>query len=127
MLRDEPDLGAQARQGQLADVRPVDANGTALDVVEAQHQIGQRTLAAAARSDQGDDLAAVDRQIDVDQDGLVVVAERDRVELDPLPDVRQHPRARPIHHVRLGIQHLEHPVGRREALLDDGVRLAECS
>ncbi len=64
----------------LANVPTVDPDRTALDVVEAQQKVGQGALAAAARADQGDHLAARDPQRHVAQNRLCVVAKADVVE-----------------------------------------------
>ena len=51
----------------VADVDAVDGDASLRHVVEAQDQVGERALAAAAHADQRHHLAAADLQVDVAQ------------------------------------------------------------
>ena len=67
---------AQARQGHVPHVLPVDQDGALVDVVEARHEGKQRRFARAGAADQGRGLAGLGHQIDaVEGHGLAVIGE----------------------------------------------------
>ena len=84
VLQDDADLLAQALECQVADVMPVQRDRTLAHVVEPGDEAGQRRLAHARRSYQGDHAARCDIEVDVAQHRVPLciaephVAERDR-------------------------------------------------
>ena len=88
-LRDDGDLRAQRAQRVVADVDAVDRDPPLGHVVEARDQIGEGALAAAAHADERDDLAGLDREVDVLQHGLGAVAKADVLEDDPAAHGRE--------------------------------------
>ena len=65
VLRDHPDLLAQAVLRRQRDVLPIDQDAAALDVVQTKQQVDQRRLARARAPDQPDLLARRDVQREV--------------------------------------------------------------
>ena len=102
VLRDHADLRAQAVLGDGGDVLAVDQDAPALQVMEAQQQMGQRRLARAGAPDQADPLARADVQVHVADQRLALprlaVAEADALEADLAARHRQRGRARPVDH-----------------------------
>ena len=83
VLRDHPDLRAQAVLLHGGDVLPVDADHALFDVVEAQQQVDHGALARAGAADQPDLLARPDVQVEVVDDcATPAVAEGDVLETD---------------------------------------------
>ena len=68
VLGHDADGSAQAFLRDGADVLPVDADRSALHVVEAQQQVDQRGLARAAAADESDALAGLHGEVEVVQD-----------------------------------------------------------
>lgn len=56
-LRDQADLLAQGREGDVADVNAIDGQTAARDIVETGQQVGDRRFAGTAGADEGDDFA----------------------------------------------------------------------
>src|SRR3546814_2113167 len=67
VLRNDPDLGAQALLGHRLDVLPVDRHPPTLRVIEAKEQSRDRRLARPRRPDARQRLARADRQADAVQ------------------------------------------------------------
>jgi hypothetical protein len=65
LLQHHPDLAAQRGQVDAADVMAVDRDVAPHDVVMPAEQADHGGLAAAAAPDEGDQLARLDRQVDV--------------------------------------------------------------
>ena len=65
LLRHDPQLRAQRREGHVADVVPVDQHAPGGRVVEARDELREGRLAGAGRADERDGLAGGDPQIDV--------------------------------------------------------------
>ena len=83
LLQDNAEGPAQVRLFDLVDVDIVIADFTALDIVETIDQVGDRRLAGAGRTDEGDFLARQGMQVDVMQHDFVIgVAEIDVLERD---------------------------------------------
>src|SRR5438067_7490292 len=78
-----PELAPQLVAGQVADVAAVDADGTAVNVVEAHQQVHDGRLAGARRTHDGDGLARPYVQVEArDQRLDGQVAEADVLEAD---------------------------------------------
>jgi hypothetical protein len=69
-LEDHPDVAAQPgeRLALLGELLAVDADLALLDGLEPVDRAAERGLARARRADHHDDLAAVDREVDVLED-----------------------------------------------------------
>ena len=65
VLQDHADLGSQAGAREIADVVTVEADGAAVDVVEAHEQVDEGRLAAAGWADDRDALAGSHVEIEI--------------------------------------------------------------
>ena len=61
--------GRSCLSADAADVRPVEAHRSLLGVVEPREQSKQGGFAAPGRADEGDDLAAPERQVEAFKGG----------------------------------------------------------
>ena len=73
VLLDDADVLAQALQGDMLDVLPVDVDVAAGHIIEAGNEVAQRRLAAAGGADQSQPLAGLDVKADMMQNLVVVV------------------------------------------------------
>ena len=131
LVEDDTDVGPQAREGEVADVVPVDPHGAPGGVVEAGQHAGHGRLAAAGAPHQSDGLARVQVQIQVVQDlsrtvvpiarlreqAVVGVGEADVVELDVTLAVDQVDGVGPVDDRGLLVDDLVDPVGRGRGAL----------
>jgi len=113
LLQHNADLAAQAGDGHIADVPPVDRDPPLGDVVEARDQVDDRGLAAAGRAQQSHRLARLRDKAHVVQDRLpaLEVTEGHILKGHPPRDRRHLHRAGPVGHLVLGIQDVEHALG----------------
>ena len=91
-MRHDPDLLAQRRQRDVADVDAVDQDRAAGDIVEPRQQIHRRRLARAAQADQRDHLPSARAERDVPQHCLprpFVIGKADVLELYAAHQPRQ--------------------------------------
>src|SRR5271169_3494152 len=65
ILQDQPQAAAQVRLPDAADIPAVDADGAALDLVEAGEEVDDGRLAGARGPDQGDRLSRLDLEAEV--------------------------------------------------------------
>src|SRR5206468_8280344 len=94
VLRDHADVAPERCERDLANIDAVERHPTARDVVEARYERGERRLARAGVTDQGDRLARSDVEIDPAEHGPAgEVCERDVLEADRARARRQRPRA----------------------------------
>ncbi len=124
-LRDEAHQSAKRVERRVANVDRVDGDSTFEDVVETRQEIDERRLACAAAADQRDDLAGCDRQIDVSQNRLVVVGERDILVSNAGADGRHLERIRLLLDDVFDVEHAEHAFGRRQRHVDGEVHFVE--
>ena len=127
ILQHHAEIAAQIVEIEIADVDAADADGSALDVVEAQQQAGERGLARAGVAHHGDGLARLDAEADVARAPSLRLCRRTR------RGRTRRPRAPPetawrwagdwISHRR--VQQLEDALGGRHGRLQDVVLLAQ--
>ena len=83
VLRDKPDLRAQAVLPDGGDILPVDEDAPQFEIVEAQQNINERGLARARRPDKPNLLARPDRKRQVlDQPAVAPIMEADSLVAD---------------------------------------------
>lgn len=111
LLGDDGDLTAQAVQGGLADIHPVKGDPPLAHLVKTRQQVHQGGLAAPAGAHQGQDLAAVHGEVDVVQH-LVArgIGKIHALEPDGPLQARQLDGVIAVYDLRLGVEHLVHPV-----------------
>ena len=128
-----PVSAAQLLAAHLRGVDAVEQDLARVDLVEPHQQVDQGGLAGAGRPDDRDRLARLDGQRHVlDQRPVRRVAERHVVELDPAADSGRPGWLGRVGLLLGGVQQREHPLGRRDARLQQvghagnlGQRLAE--
>ncbi len=128
VLTDHRDSAAQARDGHLADVLPIDEDAAAIDIEQARHKVDQRRLAGARTPDEGDDAAAGNGEIDVVERAAgirSVVAEAHVFETHIALGDDQRQGAGGIDDARLLVEQVIDALGGREAFLDARRNVAE--
>ena len=80
LLGDNGNVVPQVPGADGTDIGAANPHRADLRIVEAQQQIGEGGFAGAGAADQGHQLAGLDRQVDVVEDGLFTVGEADIVE-----------------------------------------------
>ena len=94
VLEHHPDAGAELVAAHLRDVATVEADRTAVELVEPHDQVHEGGLARAGRADDRDRGAGLGDKVQVADEGLVrVVGEPDVVELDQPARLRVRERA----------------------------------
>ena len=121
-LRDQADLLAQGREGDVADVNAIDGQTAARDIVETGQQVGDRRFAGTAGADEGDDFARGDFQIEIGKGRVVfVIGKGDMVEFDFPFDRRQDDGVRLFLDIRFGVDCFKDAVGSGQGFLDIAV------
>src|SRR5206468_1234707 len=111
LLRDEADLPAQRVYLQLPQIRAVEGDRAFRRIVKPHQQVDERRLPRAAVADESDQLARLDRQVDVGEDGIAgvaVIVEMDVLELDLPHDARRLDGVLRVMDLRLRVQRLEY-------------------
>jgi len=114
-------VAAQVGELQVADVVPVDEDPSAADVVEARHEVGERGLAAARVTDEGDGATGGHLEAHILEDAPVAVREAHPVERHGAGRLRQRRRVRSFLHLDGRVEQLVDalPAGHR-ALCEAG-------
>ena len=126
ILEHHADLPAVVPGVELAHVHAVDPDRAARHVVETRDQVHDRRLAAARRPDEADQLTRLHVEAHAAQHlPHAVVGERHVLERHPALHRLEPHRLRRVPHLRLGVQHLEHPMRRRRRPVHRARHLAD--
>ncbi len=126
VLAHEADGTAQVGGAQVPQVEAVEADGPGGDVVEAEDQLEQGGLARSRGPHDGGGLARLDAQVEgAEHPRTGGVGELDGVESHRATDLLAGQGGRPVGDAGLGVEHVEHPVGRRHRPLVEVGGLAE--
>src|SRR4051812_21440993 len=107
LLRDDPELPAQALLRHLPEVVAVDRDSSLAGVVKSGEELGDRRLAGAGVPDERHGRPRGDVEVDSVEDlSRLAVAEADVVEVDVPLDRRQVDRAWGVANLRLLVEHL---------------------
>ena len=110
----------------VGDVLAVEQDAAAVELVEPHDEVHERRLARTGRSDDRDGLAGLDLERQVaDERTLGRVRERHVLELDDAVAVDERRRVRGVGLLLVGVEQLEHALGRGGAGLHDRGHAAE--
>ena len=108
VLEDDGDLGAERFLRDLAQVATIQRDSASGGIVEAWHQAKEGAFARAGATDDPDDLAGRDREMQIRENGRPVgIAKADPFEGDRAGSVGQSDRVGGIAHIVRAIEHLE--------------------
>src|SRR5205085_141509 len=118
LLEHERDRTPDVGQPQLPNVVAVEQDATAVGVVQAREQPGDRALARARRADERERLARRDLEIEsVEDRRIALVSETHAFESDGAPWVLELEGMPRLVQLRLRVEHLADPRARAERLL----------